>query len=138
MFKPGLKEYDFFRLDPMLIAIYGDFVAFCMRKFGVRPSITSMLRRNTTDNGVHATGRAIDLSHHEYDPINGKRLETIPIEHCQKIADAFNIKYPRTDGKLTVLWHFGSAWHWHIQTAFNKSFEKQEYENKIYVSSNEP
>lgn len=133
--KPELEITDFFRLHPKLISIYGELAATALRRHGVIPTITSMLRPKTTDSGVHEGGRALDCSRHQYTR-SGKIARSIPEDKIQALVSYINIMFPRSDGKDTCIYHdTGSGDHFHIQTGFDKLFETYELENKRLVSS---
>ena len=114
---------------PLLGVIVFDFAFFCLRRYGFVPTITSIIRPQSKDSGVHAAGRAIDFSRHRYSD-KGKVTGSIPESDIPKILSYFNIKYPRGDQLDTIKYHdVGLGPHFHIQVAFDNAFRTWETEN---------
>lgn len=116
---PDLRESDFFKLAPQLLIIVADVASYCLVRYNYYITITSMLRKKTSDSGVHETGRAIDISVKELDA-----------EEIADIVNYINLNYERTDNKPTALFHnVGQGDHIHIGVQYSKSFEGQERAN---------
>lgn len=120
-----LVEQEFFWLHPNLIAIIADMASYCMTRYNYTITITSMLRKKTSDSGAHETGRAVDISSKELDP-----------DEIADIVNYLNLEYERPDGKLTCLHHdVGLGPHFHLQVPYTKSFEGQERANVNYCKN---
>jgi len=90
------------RGDPLLQAVCRT-ADILLHRIGRHAIATSFIR----DDGVHATGRAIDLSSEGMTLTKGRQIEA-----------AINREYPREDEYETCLYHdSGSGIHFHLQVA---------------------
>lgn len=102
-FLSGLQDVAnlFERCNPKLALIVSDADYFCRSEFNKHFIITSLIRPQTNDSGVHAAGRACDGR--IKNPVNGDWYlsEAEQIKLCQYL----NKKYPYGNGKLTAMIH---------------------------------
>ena len=90
------------RGDPLLQAVCRT-ADILLHRIGRHAIATSFIR----DDGVHATGRAIDMSSEGMTLTKGRQIEA-----------AINREYPREDEYGTCLYHdSGSGIHFHLQVA---------------------
>mgnify|MGYP001559470541 FL=1 len=75
-----------------------------------------MFRPKTDDSGVHETGRALDISIHQYDPTGSRVVSTMSSYEIKDLVSWLNAKYKRNDPFLTAKAHdAGSGLHIHLQ-----------------------
>lgn len=100
-----------FCVRELLCKIAREFAEYSL-SLGVHAIMTRMLEDILGATGVHPDGRAVDFRD-EY--TQGSFLYTH--EQREKLVTLFNSRYPRKDGKPTVLWHSfnGGPHHFHIQ-----------------------
>ena len=116
---PDLRESDWWKLHPKLLTIVCNVADYCLVRYNYYITISSMLRKKTDDNGVHQTGRAIDISSKELDA-----------DEIADIVNFVNLNYPRDDKKPTAIYHdVGQGAHFHFQVQYQRSFEGQERSN---------
>lgn len=106
--------WHFGELDPKCSMIFFDIVNKC-KEMGVKVIITSMIRKKTTDSGIHAAKRAIDFI-----------LDTGVSDRAMVISTILNYingKYEYRPGSAfkTLIYHkvggdFGN-FHFHLQVA---------------------
>ena len=122
VFKKGVDPDSVDKLHPGLWRPV-QMLMFNIHRLGYMGIITSTIRPKTTDSGVHATGRAIDIGVRKLD---GSRVvfNKYLISVFRKLAYIINVAYPRPDKKFTVWFHnSGLGWHFHIQMPWDKNFK---------------
>lgn len=135
-FKLDVTPMDLFRMHPQVVEMTCYLIWHCIEKFGITPSISSLLRPDAT----HGTGRMIDVSRHEHDfsrfSLTGAPaiVKTIKDTDAHIIAETMNHLYPRSDSYLSCKWHdAGSGYHWHLQCPYSDSYKTIELENLALV-----
>lgn len=101
-----------FKASPKLVKILFDVVEKWNGKFDVL--CTSIIRKHTTDSGIHAYGRAVDFL-----LILKDRTPMISAKYIDETVDYINGKYPYSEKYKTIQWHsvgggFGT-YHFHLQ-----------------------
>lgn len=109
-FKENHMREQFEKIPVFLREIAFDFSRIS-RKLGIDPVITRILDPVSGESGVHTDGRAIDFR----DEFNGKFTYTV--DQRLALIHYINARYPRKDGKQTIIWHSfgGGPHHFHIQ-----------------------
>ena len=110
--KKGSPDWFMFgEISPKLGIVFYEFVLLMKRRGIDNLVITSIKRKKENDSGVHAVGRAIDIS-----------LTGVPKNIAQEVAEIINALYPYGSGKQSVILHTGvgyggdNAEHIHIQS----------------------
>lgn len=121
------KKEDIFLLHPQLLQIYFEVCNYCMKNYSMIPSITSMIRPKRNDSGVHATGRAMDISRCQYDDNGIAVLGTLPQVAIDEVVALINTEFPRSDDYKTIKYHSeGIGYHFHLQIAFTHHWARHE------------
>jgi hypothetical protein len=84
---------------------------------GITPTITRITDRLVSGNesGVHAAGRAIDFRDFH------KGVWLYPKDVRRTIVSEFNKHFQRRDGRVTLLHHGGTSYHFHLQIPYDES-----------------
>lgn len=104
---------DQFANAPTLLKLAVEELAFIASRFGKTVTVTRVTDAVEGESGVHLDHRAVDIR----DEFNGKFLFTE--KERLAILHYINARFPRNDGKETVIWHSfgGGPHHFHVQVA---------------------
>jgi hypothetical protein len=103
------REYD--QIPTGLKGVVEWFYHLSIAHFGITPVITRVLEHVDGDSGVHEAKRGVDIR----DQHDGKSVYTP--EQARFLLSEMNRRFPRTDGKLTMIHHSfcGGMYHFHLQ-----------------------
>lgn len=129
-FKKDVLKDDFFRLHPQLVRILGDMANYCLTHYNHVITISSMIRPQSKDSGVHETGRAVDISRYMYNLDGSGVVSQLPQKAIDEVLNYITFEYPRTDKNQTIKYHnVDTGFHFHLQVQFSKAFESFEKAN---------
>jgi hypothetical protein len=109
--EPRLKEQ--FDAAPTLLKIAVEELAHIASRFGKTATVTRVTDAVEGESGVHLDHRAVDIR----DEFGGKF--TYSEKERLAILHYINARFPRNDGKETIIWHSfgGGPHHFHVQIA---------------------
>jgi hypothetical protein len=84
--------------------------------YGIEPVVTRVLDPVRGESGVHPQGRAVDFRNETRDADGNSHFLYGP-EQSNEIVAKVSERFPRHDGKPTILHHSfnGAPWHFHLQ-----------------------
>lgn len=105
--------YELERVPCFLVQIVYDFAQKAARDYGIEVTVTRVLEPVCGSSGVHEAHRGIDIR----DQHNGGF--TFTENQRNDLLKYITERYPRYDGKATVIWHSfqGQPYHFHFQVA---------------------
>ena len=109
--EPRLK--DQLETAPTLLKLAAEEFAALVAKFGKTAVVTRVTDPVEGESGVHLDHRAVDFR----DEFDGKFL--FSEKERLAILNYINARFPRNDGKDTIIWHSfdGGPHHFHVQVA---------------------
>jgi hypothetical protein len=98
---------------PTLLKHAVEDLAFLADKFGKSAVVTRVTDSVEGESGVHLDYRAVDVRDEFMGKFSFTETERLAIIHF------INARYPRNDGKQTIIWHSfgGGPHHFHVQVA---------------------
>jgi hypothetical protein len=118
-FKQGLDTREWDVLHPQVYEVF-ELLSLILVRMGYYVEITSLLRKKTSDSGVHETGRALDCVPRV---TKDTRARAAHERDMQIVANLMNLVYRRNDQKKTVIYHdSGTGKHFHIQVPQTKGW----------------
>lgn len=107
------KQQEQFKLLPELLKRMASDFEMLSESLGIEPVVTRISDPVEDESGVHPDYRAIDFR----DEHDGELLYSVTKRNT--LVERMNEKWPREDGKLTLIWHSfrGAPNHFHLQCA---------------------
>jgi hypothetical protein len=104
---------DQFDAAPTLLKLAIEEIDFLAKKFGKSAIVTRVTDAVEGESGVHLDHRAVDIRDEYMGKFVFTENERLAILHY------INARYPRNDGKQTIIWHSfgGGPHHFHVQVA---------------------
>lgn len=109
--KAGIDEKQLMYIHPELHTMMG-ILSQILERRGFKLEITSMVRKKTTDSGIHETGRAVDCVARKWtSPKNA-----LPEGEGHKITAFMIYLFHRKSGYKSCIYHdAGTGFHFHLQ-----------------------
>ncbi len=105
-----------YKLMPKKLKEVCDFFEACVGFYYVTPVVTRVREGVCGDSGVHEAGRGIDYRDETVLP-DGQHVNLFTGDQVAQIVQLVTDRYPRDDGKPTILHHSfqGGPGHFHLQ-----------------------